>query len=54
MPEHHADTEIDEGAARAAEERSGSRHEGRGRDLPNRWRFDDAVQAAKYLGSVTR
>lgn len=54
MSEHHTDTDIDEATGRAAEERLGSRHEGHGRDVSNRWRFDDAVQAARYLGSVTR
>lgn len=53
MPEHYTDTEMDEAGGRAAEERTGPHHEPR-RDTSNRWRFDDAVQAARYLGSVTR
>jgi hypothetical protein len=52
MPEHYTDTEMDEAGGRAAEERTGLRESRRASS--NRWRFDDAVQAARYLGSVTR
>jgi hypothetical protein len=54
MPEHYTDTEFDEAAARSGEERQGFHHEARGRDGMTRWRFDDAVQAARYLGAVGR
>jgi hypothetical protein len=54
LPEHYPDTEVDEAVARSGEERQSFRHDARGRDGSTRWRFDDAVQAARFLGAVSR